>query len=110
MFLVKDNRECARTSVSMVKRLLSLFILYPLVYPPMALAASFDRVFLNPFLRQRLPARRSVHPGTPLQSLYACLSRPHASIYRAACHVCLSARARVWERAYPGIRGALIPF
>jgi len=82
--------------VSMVKRLLSLFILYPLVYPPMALAGSFDRVFVNPFLRQRLPAR---YHGTPLQGLYACLSRPHASIHRATCYVS-AVRARACASAH----------
>lgn len=66
------------------------FSLYPPVYPPMALALFFDRVFENPFRRQRLPARRSMsHTSTRNISLYTRHTRMHDLV-----RVCQGARVR----------------
>lgn len=86
----------------------------------MALALSFDRAFENPFLRRRLPARSMysrtptytyLHPPTDISPRIRprTYTRTHIrDMVRGRRR--LPARARVCASAYPGIRGALIPF
>lgn len=87
--------------------------LYPPVYPPMALALPFDRAFENPFLRRRLPAR-SMYWRTPTPVDIPPRIRAHPPTppptYIAHTSNVLGRRGCLPASAYPGIRGALIPF